>query len=129
MSKPTDNPHLDQAIFKEQLPLGHPANEEPILTALQSFAFPVLVWFFDQTRNRGTGRSYLLARVLIELAKRGHTVSVKDVSTVLLGHDHHRNDRHLLELVHGMVQTRFPNDLFEFRTSDMTMIYKGRRPR
>ena len=50
------------------------------LTIMQQFALPVLLWFFDCTRDRATGRSYLMARVLIELMLRGQEVVLVDRS-------------------------------------------------
>lgn len=122
-----ENPHLD--IDKRIFSPDHPMNEISLLTPLQSFALPILLWFFDGERNRGQGRSYLMACILIELAKRGERVYINDVSTWPLHGKSEKIRNHFMNMLENLLATKFKNDLFEIRKDSQELIYKGRRPR
>lgn len=130
MSRPKgENPFLDIDKIGYYLPPDHPANEEPLLTPLQSFAYPILLWFFDGSRNKGQGRTYLMACICIELAKRGERVYLNDLSSwPLLGKSEPVRN-YFFNTVSKLLNTKFKEDIFEIRESSSELIYKGRRPR
>jgi hypothetical protein len=127
-----ENPYLDDNFainLKNSLPNDHPANEKPKLTVLQSFAFPILLWFFDGLRNRGQGRSQLMAYVLIELAMRGEQVYVNDLTTWPLNGKTERIRNHFVNQLMDIIDKEFKNHYFEYRKDQCVLIYKGRKPR
>ena len=76
-----ENPYLDGAAFEERIK-GLPKevrddilDTHPVgLTLYQQMAFPVVRWlFFGQ---RGSGKSHLLAHVMLAEAAKGRTVSI-----------------------------------------------------
>jgi hypothetical protein len=112
------------------LPDGHPAKETPRLTPLQKVAYESLLWFFDPQRARGSGRSYVMACVLIELAKRGYSVEVADVHmepTDQRGAGF-RRDRYMVDLILRIAAEHFPRDIFTFDFQRRRLEYRGRRP-
>lgn len=113
----------------ECMPSGHPFCEIRQLTQLQEAYLPALLWLFDTNRNRGTGRSYLLARVCIELAMRGERVELHDVTQMLTGENGPRIRRRFAELVLRVIDEQYGRELFTYRMAENTLEYCGRRPR
>lgn len=134
MSRPINNPYLPdiQELCRQGLSPEHPANEQPRLTPLQSVAYQSLLWFFDTMRARASGRSYVMAHVIIELAKRGQEVGVVDHSEML--NDDGRSARYsrtrgyLVDMIFRVAKEHYPRDIFEYNSMRNTLVYKGRRP-
>lgn len=72
--KDNQNPFLPDTII-DQLP-----QSKRMLTQLQSFAFPILIWFFDKNTNRAQGRTVLMAHIHINLAIRNGKSKLIDYS-------------------------------------------------
>lgn len=124
MARPKDK----TAVPEEALwgfPEGHPAREQAEFTQAQAFAYPVLLWFFDAERSRGTGRTYLMAKVLIELAMRGEKVKVEDLSAP---EGFRSRVNHFRGVVLDLIAKDYPKHLFHYRQTDNTLTYEGRRP-
>ena len=132
MVKKNENPYLNPDFIKQlenSLPPNHPGNESTYLTQLQSFAFPILMWFFDSDRNLGQGRTYLMAAVLIELAKRGKEVYVEDCSIFPKMGSHPRLTKNIINVIFDQINQYHKNDIFEYQQNTKILIYKGRRPK
>lgn len=133
--KPKENypPGVNRDQMGERLqclPGGHPANETSMLTELQRAYLPALLWLFDANRNRGTGRSTLLAHVFIEFAMRGQEIQLVDLTqAVELGRNSYRDNRRFAEQVLRVAREFYPEHLFTYRINDNTLHYIGRRPR
>jgi hypothetical protein len=125
MGKPEDFSAVPKDQMRNMLPEGHPANEEAGLTLFQQAAYPILLWFFDNQRNRGTGRTYLMAKVLIELAMRGETVKVEDLSAP---EGFRPRVSHFRDVVLRLAQHEYRKHIFTYRHNDNTLTYEGRRP-
>jgi hypothetical protein len=121
-----------QEMCERMLPPDHPANETPRLTPLQKVAYESLLWFFDPQRARGSGRSYVMACVLIELAKRGYSVEVADVhmepTDAKGGYYPHRR-RYLVDLIMRITAQHYPRDIFHYNHTQNRLEYRGRRPK
>lgn len=127
-----ENPFLPDDFterLRYSLPPDHPANETTRLTQLQSFAFPILTWFFDKNRNLGQGRTHLMAYVCIELAMRGDKIYLDDLSMALYRRDDSRMKKMFLDRVVDILRTQFKDHEFEIIRSDFTLRYLGRKPR
>lgn len=140
-----DTSHLkgNEKSFRERMRDGRlPAFPEEMLRQMgdgnrmlsmaQEFALPILLWFFDQDRDRGTGRSYLAAVVAIELAMRGQSVVLEDVSRAFIPHEDSRQQRYFKDLVWRVVQTHYHGHQFRLdpsRNIGEVLKYLGRRPR
>lgn len=123
-----------QDRLDEMLPAGHPSVEQPMLSPMQAQALPTLLWFFDQMRARGTGKSYTMAVVLIELAKRGYRVGIIDPSQTLVDSSYpnrQRSNRYMAGLVTRVFTEHYPRDIFHVirKGDEYELIYVGRRPR
>lgn len=128
--KPRDFCAVPPEMFQHAFPSDHPMNEDPRLTLFQRMALPVLLWFFDLERNRASGRSYLYAHVVIELALRGQEVVLEDLSTKCQEHYRHqgRSDRHFADLVIDLTRKFYPRQVFEYNFQHNTLRFRGRRP-
>ncbi len=129
MKPKNENPFLNIDKIKDTFPPNHPANEDPLFTPLQSFAYPILLWFFDGNRNRGQGRTYLMACICIELAKRGERVYLNDVSSWPLLGKSEKTRNYFINTINLILDTKFKNDIFEIRENSQELIYRGRRPK
>lgn len=103
--------------------------EVRLLTPIQEFALPVLMWFFDLGRNRATGRSHLMAIVCIELAMRGEKVYLDDVSFWPTMGRSEPNRGNFMHLVGKILQENYNNHIFEIDMQNKIMKYKGKKPR
>lgn len=130
MSK--NNPYLPSDFddnIKNMLPPDHPMNERTLLTPLQSFAYPILMWFFDKDRNLGEGRSYLMAVVCLDLAMRGKKIHLWDCSLMPGMSDHYGVHRAFINTIVTVMKTdKYKNHIFQINQTDNILIYKGRRP-
>jgi hypothetical protein len=124
MGKPRDHEFVPQAMF-DCLPERHPAREQADLTTAQAFAYPVLLWFFDNQRNRGSGRTYLMAKVLIELAMRGEAVLVEDLSAP---EGFRTRVTRFRDTLLRVARDEYPKHLFNYKQTTNTLTYEGRRP-
>lgn len=125
MKRPTDNPFVN-------FPSDY--TEGVMLTMLQSIALPVLLWFFDTNVGRGSGRTYMAAVLVVELAKRGNRVMLTgDPSLELLHPREHRRgawgDKSFVELVFRIALERYPRDVFVYDDAKRELVYRGERPR
>lgn len=128
--KPRDFSAVDPEMLRSSFPPEHPALEEPQLTLFQQMAYPVLLWFFDRDRARGTGKTWLYARVCIELAMRGQAVVLDDASQTPSEYDRNaRQSRHFADQVLRLAHEKFPGHFFEYNHQSNTLRYRGRRPR
>ncbi len=136
-NRPRTNPHLGEHFYDalKYVSPGHPAAETPMLTPYQQMALPVLLWLLDPSRNRGEGRSTLMAHAAIELAMRGHVVPLEDFSQFLSARgDKHRQARYFVDLVMRLIHEHYPGHLFNLQQPhgygiDRELVYVGRRPR
>lgn len=128
--KPKEFSAIDPERLSAHMPSGHPAVEDSRLTLFQQQALPTLLWFFDQQRNRATGRSHLMAHILIELAKRGEEVVLQDLSTAPefgRGQNYSRT-RRFADDVLRLTRSVYFEDYFSYNHQTNTMVYRGRRP-
>lgn len=129
MPKPREFCAIERDRLIDSLPPGHPAAEENSLTLFQQQALPTLLWFFDQDRSRATGRSHLMAYVLIELAMRGQRVRLEDLSVQAGERDlGQRWRRQFADMVLGIAHREFPHDIFHYNYSQNLLEYRGRKP-
>lgn len=135
MSRPIMNPHLDLSDMVQAFPPGHPGREQPMLTPYQQMALPMLLWLLDPQRHRGEGRSTVLAHAVIELAMRGYSVPLEDLSQFINQHSEHRTRGYFMDLVARIAHEHYPGHIFNigsvqnFRHGDGRLQYVGRRPR
>lgn len=115
--------------IKKRLPPDHPMHENHPLTLHERFALPVLLWFFDPDRHRGTGRSYLMAITYIELALRGFEVVLEDVTTIPSGRGHVKQNRFLVDQVIEITRKNYSRHRFEYNHSKNTLKYIGFKAR
>jgi hypothetical protein len=126
--KPKEFCAVDRDRILDTLPPGHPFAEENRLTMFQQQALPTLLWFFDQQRNRATGRSHLMAYVLIELAMRGQRVVLEDLSLAPENRHSYRTNRRFAETVLEVTYREFQGHLFDYDHGRNTLQYRGRKP-
>jgi len=117
-----ENPHMPESYYKqlESLPENDPAREKGRLTTMQSFALPILLWFFDNRRNRAAGRTHLMAITCIELAIKGNTVPLSDPSTFMLG-SNHLMDSHFIKLVIELLKKHYSEHKWKINSLDKTL--------
>lgn len=130
MAKPREFSAVDPHVLSAHMPSGHPAVEDQRLTLFQQQALPALLWFFDLERNRATGRSHLMAHVLIELAMRGQKVVLEDLSAAAQDcyRGHHGRPTRFAATVLGLAQTVYAGHYFDYDHGQNTLRYRGRRP-
>jgi hypothetical protein len=123
------NPHLDIDKQLQMLPRNHPAREESFLTPLQSTILPGLLWLFDPDRNRGQGKTYLIAVTMIELAIRGYIINVEDYSQSLTNRESIRSDQYLMEMIEKIMHVHYPRLSYEYKMSTKQFKITGMRPK
>jgi hypothetical protein len=122
-------PDLPERLANTLSP-DHPANESRRLTALQEFALPVLMWFFDQDRSRATGRTRLAAHVCLQLAMRGQVVNAEDFSRIASqGRTRHFDNMRFLDTITEVIRADYLRHNFRIDSAKSTVEYTGKRPK
>ena len=124
--KPEHNPHVETDLM-HCLPPNSPAAEFEMLTQVQQFALPVLLWFFDTERYRAEGRTTVAVHVALMLAKRGNVVDLNDYSQATRV-SISRNTRYFIDALYRIMKTHYSRDCFEVDEQRKTLRYRGRRP-
>lgn len=103
------------------------------LSEQQEIAFNFLKEFYSPQKNRASGRSYLMACLIIETALSNPCIPVNiiDHHDIVSGHqERYRNNRFMVDLVHEIL-SRFPEDIqqgVKFSPTNATFEYIPQQP-
>lgn len=98
------------------------------LNLLQSLAYPILFWFFDNRSSIGTGRTHLAAQICIDLAMKYGTCYVYDMSSIpLFGPGGTNRQMMFVGRVLSIISQTEDDNRFEYNKVNNELIYKGER--